>query len=250
MIKAIAAEFRKVRGKKVWIIVAALMCVQLLWELWSFRNMNAERLKQGWLYLMYEFPMLNTIFMPLVAAVVASRLCDEEHKGQTLKLLETVMPAGRLFGAKFLCGAVYMAAAAVIQVMLITVSGVVKGFPGGIPVRQLTMYFAVTCAVSLTLYLTQQVLSLLFVNQMIPLAVGVAGAFIGLFSLYFPQTVQKLFLWSYYGVLMFVGMDWDRAARITNFYLTPVDRSGFLFLAVLFFLIYGIGRTIFVRKEI
>lgn len=248
--KALAAEFRKVHGRRVWVIVAALIGVQLLWELWSLRSMDAAHLRQGWLYLMYEFPMLNTIFMPVVAAVVASRLCDEEHKGQTLKLLETVMPAGRLFDAKFLCGAVYMAASSAVQVVLITVSGIVKKFPGEIPAKHLALYFVITCAVSLTLYLAQQVFSLLFVNQMIPLAIGIAGAFIGLFSLFFPQTVQKLFLWSYYGVLMFVRMDWDRATRITNFYITPTDWSGFLLLGVLFCLIYGIGRTIFVRKEI
>lgn len=247
--KALAMEFQKTRRQRVWLIVGALIVVQLLWALWALTYMDARDLQQGWAYLLYQFPMLNSIMMPVIAAVVASRLCNVEHKGQTLKLLETVMPAGKLFDAKFLCGALYMLSAAVLQLLIIIIAGYVKGFAGSATFSMLGYYLLFTTAVNLTILLLQQVLSLLFINQMVPLTVGLIGGFAGLFIMYLPQNLARFLLWGYYGVLMFVQMDWDRATRITDYYYVPIDWSGFIVLAVMFCAIYIVGRGLFVRKE-
>ncbi|HCS73608.1 MAG TPA: ABC transporter permease [Clostridiales bacterium] len=249
MIKSLALEFWKIRRRKVWAIVAALLFVQVLWSLWGVETMDAHELSQGWVYFLYQFPILNAIMMPVIAAVVASRLCDIEHKGQMLKLLNTLMPAGRLFAAKFLCGALYMLAVALLQIMVMVIAGLAFGFEGSPPLDKLLYYLLFTTTVNITILLLQQVLSFLIINQMIPLAVGAIGSFVGLFILYFPQNLGRFILWGYYGVLMFVGMDWDRATRITNFHYVPVDWSGFGVLAVAFCIIYILGRALFIRKE-
>ncbi len=246
---ALDVEFRKIRRRKVWLIVAAMIFVQLLWALWSVRQMDAHGLAQGWMRCLYQFPLLNAIMMPVITAVVASRLCDIEHKGQTFRLLKTIMPAGRLFNAKFLCGAVHILAAVLAQVVVIVVVGYASGFGGNAPIDKLLYYLLFTASVSLTILLLQQVLSLLFVNQMIPLALGLIGGFAGLYLMYFPQALSKLILWGYYGVLMFVGMDWDGATRIADLYFVAIDWSGFIALLVMFCAIYIVGRTLFVRKE-
>ncbi len=152
------------------------------------------------MFFLYQFPILNSIMMPVMAAVVASRLCDIEHKGQTLKLLHTVMPAGRLFAAKFLCGAQYMLTAALLQIIAIVIAGLVVGFEGSPPLDKLLYYLLFTTAVNVTILLLQQVLSLLFRNQMIPLTVGIIGSFAGLFIMFFPQNLGRFLLWGYYGV--------------------------------------------------
>ncbi|WP_304508646.1 ABC transporter permease [Anaerotignum sp.] len=249
MRKAIALEFHKIHRRSVWMIVAAMILVQILWSIRGVGRMDAHELSQGWMFFLYQFPLLNSIMMPVIAAVVASRLCDNEHKGQTLKLLNTVMPAGRLFTAKFLCGALYMLAAVLLQLVVIVAVAYAVGFMGTPPFDKLFYYLLFTTAVNLTILLLQQVLSLLFVNQMVPLTVGLIGGLAGLFIMFFPQNLERLFLWGYYGVLMFVGMDWDRVTRITDFYYTPVDWAGFISLAVMFCVIYIIGRALFVRKE-
>lgn len=249
MRKAIVLEFQKIRRRRVWMIVTAMILVQILWSIWGVGRMDAHELSQGWMFFLYQFPLLNSIMMPVVAAVVASRLCDIEHKGQTLKLLNTVMPAGRLYTAKFLCGALYMLAAVFLQLIVIVAVGYAVGFIGNPPLDKLFYYLFFTSAVNLTILLLQQVLSLLFVNQMVPLTVGLIGGFAGLFVMFFPQNLERLILWGYYGVLMLVGMDWDKVARITDFYYTPVDWAGFINLAVMFCVIYIIGRALFVRKE-
>lgn len=247
--KAFVLEFFKTRRRRVWLIVAALIGTQMLWSLWGVEYMDAHELKQGWLFYLYQFPLLNSIMMPVIAAVIASRLCDVEHKGQTLKLLETVMPTGRLFDAKFLCGAAYVLAAIVLQLAVMTITGNLYGFKGAPPLPMFGYYLLFTTAVSLTILLLQQVLSLLFVNQMISLSAGLIGTFAGLFSMFFPPQVEKFILWGYYGVLMFVRMDWNPATRISNFYWAPIDWPGFVALMAIFCAIYGIGRWLFVRKE-
>lgn len=250
MIKAFSMELWKIRRRKVWAIVAALITVQILWVLWGLENMDAHELSQGWMYFLYQFPLWNSIMMPVIAAVVASRLCDIEHKGQMMKLLNTLMPVGRLFAAKFLCGALYMLAVALLQIAVMVIAGLLLGFAGGPPLDKLLYYLLFTTTVNMTILLLQQVLSLLFRNQMIPLAVGVIGSFAGLYIMFFPQSLERFILWGYYGVLMFVGMDWDRVTRITDFYYVPVDWIGFGALAVMFCLIYTIGRALFIGKEV
>ncbi len=249
MSKALVLEFLKIRRRRVWLIVAALVLVQILWSLWGIGRMDAHDLAQGWMYFLFQFPLLNAIMMPVIAAVVASRLCDIEHKGQTLKLLNTVMSARRLFAAKFLCGALYMLAAVLCQLVVIVVVGYTSGFEGNPPLVKLLYYFLFTTAVNLTILVLQQTLSLLFKNQMVALTLGIIGSFAGLFSLYFPQSLERFLLWGYYGVLILVGMNCDRATRTTDFYYTPLDWTGFITLAVLFCVIYLIGRTLFIRKE-
>jgi len=249
MIKALTAEFRKISRRRVWAIVASLIFVQMLWSLRGIQRMDAHDLSQGWLYFLYQLPLLNSIMMPVTSAVVASRLCDIEHKGQTLKLLNTVMPARRLFTAKFLCGALYMLVTVLLQLLVILCAGNAAGFEGSPPYDKLFCYLLFTTAVNLTILLLQQVLSLLFKNQMIPFTVGIIGSFAGLFMMFFPRSLERFILWGYYGVLMFVSMDWDRAARITDFHYEPVDWGGFMALIIMFCLIYITGCTLFVRKE-
>jgi hypothetical protein len=248
--KELAMEFQKIRRRKLWLTVAVMLGAQCLWGFWSFRNIAPQRLYQGFRMCLYHFPMLNAIMMPVIIAVVASRLCDVEHKGQTLKLLQTVMPAGRLFDAKFLCGALYIIAAGLAQVIMIIIIGNVNGFLEPLPADRLFFYLVFTTAVNLTILVLQQVLSLLFVNQMVPLAVGLIGSFAGLFSMFFPQGFQKLILWGYYGVMIQVGMNWDKDTRIVDLYYVPIDWTGFLLLGMMFVVIYMAGRMIFVRKEL
>lgn len=248
--KALLMEFKKTHRRKIWAIIAAMIGVQLLWAFWSITRMDNRDIAQGWLFCLYQFPMLNTIMMPVVTAVIASRLSDVEHKGQTLRLLTTIMKPGKLFDAKFLCGAAYMVAVVGLQILLIVVIGKTKGFGGAIPLDKLTYYLFSTIGVSLTILLLQQTLSLLFINQMIPFAIGLVGSLAGLYAMFFPQNLGRVLLWAYYGVLAPVGLDWQREANIVNYYNQPIDWPGVITLCTAFIALYLIGRRLFTRKEV
>jgi hypothetical protein len=250
MIKALTVEFWKIRGRRVWVIVAAMLSVQILWLLRVIPRMDAHNLSQGWMNFLHLLTLLNSLMMPIIAAVVASRLCDIEHKGQTFKLLNTLTSTRYLFNTKFLCGALYMLATVLLQIIIIVIIGKTAGFTGNPPADKLFLYLLFTTAVNLTILLLQQILSLLFRNQLIPLTVGIIGSFAGLFILFFPQNFGRFLLWGYYGVLMLVGMDWDKTTRISDFYYVRADWGGFICLLIQFSVIYMIGRSLFARKEV
>jgi hypothetical protein len=133
MMQALTLEFKKARRRNIWLIVAAMALVEIIWTAWGISRMDAHDLEQGWKFILLHFSLLNSIIMPVMAAVVASRICDVEHKGQTFKLLETMMPAGRIFDAKFLFGNLYMLSAVVLQILAIVITGCLKGFAGNPP---------------------------------------------------------------------------------------------------------------------
>ncbi|NPV40850.1 MAG: ABC transporter permease subunit [Anaerolineae bacterium] len=250
MTQALILEFKKARGRKIWMIVAAMTLVEIIWTLWGTSRMDEHDLAQGWESVLLQYPVINSIIMPVMAAVVASRVCDVEHKGQTLKLLETLMPAGRIFDAKFLFSNLYMITAVMIQIISMVVVGCLKGFAGNPPMDKLACYLLFTGTVNMTLLLLQQILSLQFANQMVSLSVGLLGGLMSIFLFYLPKVFSNFFLWGYYAVLTFVEMDWNPATRIVNYYYISENWSSFILLLGAFTMLYLIGRRLFIRKEI
>ena len=248
--RSLRMEFFKCKRRRLWLPLLIMLAAQLAWGLYSMRDLSARELQQGWATILYNFPMLNAMMTPVIAAVVASRMADIEHKGQTLKLLETVQSTGALFDAKFLCGAVYMTLFVAAQAAVIIGFGMVNGFAGAPPIDKIGEYFAATWLTTITILLLQLVLSLLIQNQMIGMIIGLIGSFIGLFSLFFPPSFQKFFVWAYYAVLYNTSMDWDAATRISDYYFIGFNWAGFLCLALYFVAIYAIGRILFVKKEV
>ena len=67
-----------------------------------------EASAEGYFNLLFQLPLLNTIFLPLILAVMASRICDAENKGNTYKLLCTMQEKKKIFDAKLLLGGIYI----------------------------------------------------------------------------------------------------------------------------------------------
>ncbi len=65
-------------------------------------------LRLGWMANLYELPLINSIFMPLLSIIVSSRLCDIEHKGSMLKQLAVTKKRGQIYDAKLLYGLAIM----------------------------------------------------------------------------------------------------------------------------------------------
>ncbi|WP_315076651.1 ABC transporter permease [uncultured Clostridium sp.] len=240
-------EFYKIRHRKVGLTVAIMIGVQFMWALWAMRHMDVHKLSQGWMYSIYSFSQLNCIMMPIVIGVIASRLSDIEHKGNTIKLLKTIISDNKIFMAKFLCGEFYMIIIAILQVGIIIFFAKLKGFSGNFPIGYISYY---TLIINLTLLLLQLIFSLIFINQMIGLVIAIGGALLGLFSLFFSKTIARLVLWGYYGLLSPVKMDWDIKTRIVNLYWISIPLTEFAILIGIFILLYIAGKEIFKRKEI
>jgi lantibiotic transport system permease protein len=96
---------------------------------------------------------------------------------------------------------------------------------------------------------------LLFENQtfsvpLVPMAFGLFASFIGLFSMFFPKSVMRFVLWSYFAVLSPIEMDYDAQTRVTNYIVVNPDWGAFAVIIGTLIVLYLFGRTLFERKEI
>jgi hypothetical protein len=248
MIKALSMEFYKIRHRKLGLTILAVIIVQFIYALWQMKYKNSHELSQGWMDSIYSFATINCIIMPMLVAVIGSRLSDIEHKGNTFKLLMTVMPSKQLFISKILCGGFYLLISVLLQVVMMICIGSLRGITQEFPVGYFCYYGLFTFLVNLTLLLLQLILSLQFLNQMIAFCVAIGGTFLGLYSLFFEKA-GKYVLWAYYMVLSPARVDWDKSTRIVKFYWISIPLYEFFALLISLVLLYIIGKKLFMRKE-
>ena len=56
-------EYKKTRRKYIFVMAVAITAVALCWGLYGKYNESA--LKSGWMMMLYQLPLLSTIFMPV-----------------------------------------------------------------------------------------------------------------------------------------------------------------------------------------
>ena len=250
MINLLKCEYKKTRGRYVLITAVVITILELCWVLYG--DYDAESIEKGWMAFLYQLPLINEIFMPVLAVVVASRLCDIEHKGNMLKSICTMTEKSKLYTAKLVYGIAVVAVCFVIQYTAVIIFGFVKGFGGVFPVKSYLLCALFTFVPTVEIYIVQHTLSLLFKNQAISFFTGVTGEFLGLFSMFLPQLplLRKMIIWGHYGALQFVGLNWDRETKISDFYYFDLDRIFFIEVVIVTIILYFIGRKLFTLKEV
>lgn len=243
------AEQKKCRYRNIWLIPFGFLAFEILWVFWQLRNSSPEDLQTGYLMLFYNFPMINTIILPIMVAVIASRLCDMEIKGDTLKLLYTVQKNTDFYNCKYLTGLKYLLLFPLAQSILIMTAGQIYHFGDSLNPVRLLENAAVVFVVSAALLCIQQMLSLFSDNQILPLVVGLCGSFLGLFSMFFPTGVARLILWGYYAAFPSVGMNWDPDTRFTEYFEINFPLQSFLLFLLFTIVLYFACRTVITRKE-
>ena len=246
----LSVEWKKARRRRLWLPVAALVAMQGLWLAWAVRGMDMQEAAQGYLGCLYQLPMMNAIVMPVAAAVLVSRLCDMEHRGDTFKQLFTMQPACALFDAKLVLGGAWLLAAVAGQLAAIRQVGAWKGFTDVLTAGDALCYLGGQFLVSLFLALLLQALSLRYKNQFIPLAAGLILGFLGLMSMFFPPAVMRLSPAAYYGLLSNVRMVWDRDTRVVTYFRQPFSWGDLGLLAAAMAALYLWGRRDFVNREV
>ena len=235
------AEQRKLRTRYVWLVPVGFLVLLLLWTLASVRNFDDMDRAAGYQYFFYSMSIMNSIFMPVMLSVVASRLCDMEIKGNTMKLLYTLERPGRFYDIKYLFELKYLLVFSAGETLGLILLGKAMGFTEAIRPDMFAEHFIAMTAVGAVILSIQHVLSLISDNQILPLIVGIAGGFLGLFSMFFPAAVNRLVLWGYFGIFSVAGVDWQRTTdeKIYLHYqpLPAVSFVGFLIAGVVIYLI-------------
>lgn len=253
MIKLLQCEFRKTRGRYIFITAIVITVIQLCWALYG--KYGDFMLENGWMAFLYQLPLVNAIFMPILSVIVSSRLCDIEHKGAMLKSLAVITEKGKIYDAKFIYGLSITLFCNIVSWAVTIIGGYVIGFHGGVPIKLYLLYLLFTVTPTIAIYIFQHTLSLLFKNQAVTFFAGIIGTFGGLFSMFLPQLpwMRKSLIWGYYGVLQFVGLfGWTSETRYTNarFEVMGFDWNWFCVLIVVSIVMYIIGRKLFCGKEV
>ena len=199
MLREWKTEWMKTRYRGIGWMILAFSGLVFLWTVWAYGGrMPKEQLEDGFRMCFLQLPLMDTILMPTMIAMLASRLCDAEVKGDTLKLLCTMEKKGRLFDMKLLTGAVYLAVYLALQIGIIFFQAERYNFAEPKHMIQLLYFILQVYSVSLALLLLQVVLSFFFENQILPLAAGVFGSFVGLFSVFFAVGRVIILFWGVY----------------------------------------------------
>lgn len=257
MIQIFKCEFYKTRRRYLFLTALVITAMGLAWAMHGDYSGESGRfmLENGWMNFLYQLPLLNAIFFPLLSIVVASRLADAEHKGAALKQLCAVADKGRLYDAKLLYGLGLVLLLVFINWAALIVFGKTVGFGGKLPLRLYLLFLLFTAAPTAVVYIFQHTLSLIYKNQAVSFFAGVIGTFTGLFSMFLPQlpALRRCLPWGYYGTLQFVGMfGWNAQTRYANAYfeVMKIDWLFFGVLAAIAAVLYLGGKWIFCRKEV
>lgn len=248
--KAIKLECYKLRRKRLWLIALAMGLTVALWMTVGLRDLDADGRAEGFSDILYQAPLLNSIVLPVFIAVLVSRSCDMEHKGGALKSLFTMQTPESLFMAKLALDGAYLLAAILLQAASFLLIGRVCGFTEALAPRELLLYVFSQWLVSMFLALLIQILALRYVNQFIPMTVGLIGGFLGLMAMFFPPVVMRLAPSAYYGLLSTVRMDWDSVTRTVDYYRVPFSLGDCALLCVAGLVLFIVGLRRFAKREV
>ncbi len=246
-------ELKKIRHRYIWLVYGAAFTVIFLWLGWCVVDMDSYGIAgQEYFYLLLSLSLMNSIFLPIALACAASRLCDIELKGYTFKLLCTMQPRHSIYHIKLFVNCLYLLAFSLAETALVPLLGHSLKASQPLPAPHICIFFFTTFIVSLVLYILQQSLSLVSGNQLFPLFLGVGGTFIGIFSAFFPSQAFffRLLPWCYYMIGCPINMYYESSTRETTYFEIPFPTGAFLGFLLFGIILYFLGKTIFMKKEV
>lgn len=196
-------EFYKLRRRRLLLMITLFLSVELAWILISTSvSLSRNPELAGWggvLGLLMTTASMNGLFLPILSAVVVSRICDMEHKGNTWKLLLSAsVTRGRVYAAKYTCASILMLFAIMIECAAIIGFGMMYQFEWSDLFPLLLQFVGGAILTNQVVIALQQWLSLSVKNQAFSLCLGMIGGFIGMTADLFPALIRRIFIWSYY----------------------------------------------------
>jgi len=214
---AFRAELQKAHRRHDLALCLLLPGILVLW-VGGLSPASPEELANGYSALFYSIPVIEAILLPLMMAVLASRLWDMEVKGNTTKLLYTLQSHRSLFAGKAVFGVLEVLLTIVLELSCIPVLGWVHGYTEAFPRAQFVYLFFCTLAVDLMLFFGEFLLMLWCNNPLPALCVGIVGALVGLFSAFMPPLVSYFVPFGYYIPLgAYEVANWDQTSHLVTY---------------------------------
>lgn len=214
---AFRAELQKAHRRHDLALCLLLPGILVLW-VGGLSPASPEELANGYSALFYSIPIIEAILLPLMMAVLASRLWDMEVKGNTTKLLYTLQSRRSLFAGKAVFGVLEVLLTIVLELSCIPVLGWVHGYTEAFPRAQFVYLFFCTLAVDLMLFFGEFLLMLWCNNPLSALCVGIVGTLVGLFSAFMPPLVSYFVPFGYYIPLgAYEVANWDQTSHLVTY---------------------------------
>lgn len=230
------------------LFVFAMSAVGLAWILSG--KLSEDAIAKGWYMLLYQMPLVNEMVLPMMAMLIASRLGDLEHKNGMLKQLCCMTERGKLYDAKLFYGFALVLLGILIQWISIIADGLFRHhFEGAFLWKEYLLLLLFTVAPTAAVYVLLHAVAMCCVKPAAPYIVGIVGEFIGLLSMFLPYVwLIKGTPWGYYGALMLIRSEYDRATRISTYFYREIDWGGFVEIIVITVVIYMVGKIVFCRR--
>lgn len=233
MLRSLHSEYQKAKRRHDILICLLVPAAVLVWVLPSAPG-GTEDVTVAFHALFYSLPIMNTVLMPVGMSMLASRLWDVEIKGNSPKLLYTLQSRRSLFVAKTLFGTGEVFLITVLEISGALMLGLWKGYMDFPSAEQLIYFFVCTGSVSLMLFFSELLLTVLLVNPLPALCTGITGALIGLFSAFMPPVIIYFAPWGYYIPLSnYILLSWDPDTRIAMYGIRGCNLPLLLWTAVL-----------------
>lgn len=245
-----ALEFYKIRHKKILLMIVFLLCIELFWAFMAGSiSLSRDPDAVSWEVIITFITQMNGLFLPILTAVVVSRICDMEHKGNTWKMLMTAsVKREQIYAAKYTCACLLILFVIVLQLVATVVFCQSKSVTSPIPWELLIQTAMGTLVTSMAVIALQQWISLAITNQAFALCLGMLGGFIGITASLFPGMVRYFFIWSYYNELSPIVMRYiDSSVVYVTRGLSFPFAGGLLLFSVL---LYTVGNFYVCRKEV
>lgn len=250
MMRYLSLEFYKLRRRGVFLTSLLLCGVECAWIAYSVQGyIEKNGTALAWNSVFTNLMLIHGLFLPMAIAVLSSRICDMEHKGDTWKLLGAAAePMGKLYFAKFLCAFLIFTVTLAVELAVLLGFCVWSGFPVPIPINLVLTTFAGTLLVSVFVLALQQWISMAIPNQLVALIVGMAGAFFGFVGSLFPVQVRMFLPWCSYGELSSL-MPVQSGPREWDYIVVQPNLFPALFVFILGLILYFLGKRSMCRKE-
>ena len=214
---AFRAELQKAHRRHDLALCLLIPGIVVLW-VGGLAPADPEELANGYSALLYSLPVIEAILMPVMMAVLASRLWDMEIKGNTAKLLYTLQSRRSLVAGKAVFGVLEVLLVTVLELAGVPVLGRVHGYTEAFPTGQLCYLFVCTLAVDAMLFFGEFLLMLWVGNPLPALCVGIVGALVGLFSAFMPPLASYFVPFGYYIPLSaYEVANWDKATHTVTY---------------------------------
>ena len=219
---AFRAELQKAHRRHDLALCLLIPGIVVLW-VGGLAPADPEELANGYSALLYSLPVIEAVLMPVMMAVLASRLWDMEIKGNTAKLLYTLQSRRSLFAAKAALGLAEIFLIVTLEAAGAPLIGHLQHYTQPYPAAGQAAYlWGCTFAVDCMIFFSELLLTVLLANPLPALCVGILGTLLGLFSAFMPAWVGYFVPWGYFIPLNTYRIaDWDQASKVVTYMIVP-----------------------------